>query len=60
METTRETSARRIAATPANTRDWGWNHMVSPRTTSSTPMISDPAPAVVDIRMVRDPRVRFW
>ena len=33
--------------------------MVSPSTTSSTPMISEPAPAVVAIASVSWPSVRF-
>jgi hypothetical protein len=57
LETTRETSASRIAATPAKIRECGWNHMVSPNTMSSPLMTSDPAPAVVAIRMVSSPKV---
>jgi hypothetical protein len=46
-----------MAATPANIRTCGWNHMTRPSTISSTPITSEPAPAVVDMRMVRSPRV---
>ncbi|CAM5342888.1 hypothetical protein STENM223S_04827 [Streptomyces tendae] len=53
LDTGMDTSASRIAATPANTRTCFWNHRLMPRTTSSTPMIRDPAPAVVDIASVR-------
>lgn len=59
FEMTRETRESRIAATPAKTREAGWNHKVSPSTTSSTPMISEPAPAVVARLKVREPIVRF-
>ena len=50
-----ETSASRIAATPAKTRTMLWNHMVRPSVTSSTPMIREPAPAVVAIASVMLP-----
>ncbi len=48
-----ETSASRIAATPAKVRTCFWNQRLMPRTQSSTPMIRKPAPAVVDIASVR-------
>ena len=59
LDTGRETSASRIAAMPANTRTMLWNHIVMPSMTSSTPMISDPAPAVVAMAMVRLPSCRL-
>lgn len=58
LETTRETSESMIVATPAKTRATAWNHMVSPSVTSSTPMISEPAPAVVAMATVSPPRLR--
>nr|MCF0103690.1 hypothetical protein [Streptomyces sp. MH191] len=49
LDTTRDTRPRMIAATPAKTLVAFWNHIVRPSVTSSTPMISEPAPAVVDM-----------
>jgi hypothetical protein len=59
LETGIDTRASTIVATPANTRTMRWNHIVSPRVISSTPMISAPAPAVVAICMVRWPSLRW-
>lgn len=56
LATGREISASRMAATPANVRTTLWNHMVRPSVTSRTPMISEPAPAVVDMASVMLPR----
>ncbi len=53
FDTGMDTNASRIAATPAKTRMCFWNQRLMPRTTSSTPMIRDPAPAVVAIARVR-------
>ncbi len=59
LATGMEISASRIDATPANTRTMWWNHIVRPSVISRTPMMSDPAPAVVDMASVMLPRCMF-
>ena len=44
--------ARRTAA---NTRTMDWNHIVRPKATNRTPMIREPAPAVVASESVNCP-----
>ncbi len=58
LETGIDTRISSVVATPAKIRTAGWNQAVSPRMISSTPMISEPAPAVVDMAMVTPPNDR--
>lgn len=57
LATGMEISASRMAATPAKTRTMLWYHIVRPSVISRTPMIRDPAPAVVDMASVMLPSV---
>lgn len=58
LETTRDTRARTIAATPAKMRVACWNHIVRPSVTSSTPMMREPASAVVAMATDMVPNLR--